>query len=442
MNITVRPARTAAEEAIAAALEAAIAAEAGQGRIAEIRRAAREAFLAHGLPHRRVEEWKYTDLRAALRDFPDHATASGAADEAEAAQLVPSVPNAARILFVNGVLSREGSDFSALPDGVTALPLESAIAAGDSLADRIGALAPSRYDGMLALNTGFLGEGVALRVDAGARAGRPLHIAHAFASATAVAGFTRTVVVVGAGAEVTLVESFAGREGVAYQSNHAVELVVGDGAVVNFVRIQEEGDAAFHFGTLMLELGREAKLNLFALAQGAALARYNVYGRFEGTGAQAGIRGATLARGRQHSDTTLVIDHAVAHGESRELFKTVLADDAHGVFQGKIVVRRAAQKTDGRMMSQSLLLSDRAEMDNKPELEIFADDVQCGHGATAGSLDRSMLFYLRSRGLPEKEAEMLLIQAFLGEAVEYVEDADLREVLIARISGWLEKRVG
>lgn len=442
MTINVRPARTAAEEAIAAALEASITAEAGQGRIPEIRRAARDAFLSHGLPSRRVEEWKYTDLRAAIRDVPDRAAAPGAVEEAEAAELVPAVPNAGRVLFVNGVLSRAGTDFSALSEGVTALPLESAIAAGDPLADRINALSPSRYDGPLALNTGFLGEGVALRVDAGVKAARPVHIAHAFPGAEAVSGFTRTVVVVGDGAELTLVESFAGRDGVAYQSNHAVELVVGDGAVVNLVRLQEEGDAAFHFGTLMLELGREAKLNLFTLAQGAALARYNVYGRFEGTGAHAGIRGATLARGRQHSDTTLVIDHAVAQGESRELFKTVLADDAHAVFQGKIVVRRAAQKTDGRMMSQALLLSDRAEMDNKPELEIFADDVQCGHGATAGALDRSMLFYLRSRGLPEKEAEMLLIQAFLGEAVEYVEDAYLREVLIERISGWLEKRVG
>lgn len=442
VNPPARPARTAAEEAIAAALDEALAAAPAQGRIGEIRRAARAAFRLNGLPHRRVEEWKYTDLRAAIRDFPPRAGVPGTPDTAEAEALAQKVPDTARILFVSGVLSPGGSDLGALPAGLRAQPLAAAIAGGDPLAERIGALAPDRYDGALALNTGFLGEGVVVAVAEGAKVERPLHIAHVFADAAPRAGFTRAVVSVEAGAELTLVESFAGREGVAYQSNHAVELAVGDGATVNLVRLQEEGSAALHLGTLMVELGRDAKLNVFSLAQGAGLARYTVYGRFAGTGAHAGIRGATLVRGRQHADTTLVIDHAVAHGESRELFKTVLADQAHGVFQGKIVVRRDAQKTDGRMMSQALLLSDDAEMDNKPELEIFADDVQCGHGATAGALDDKMLFYLRSRGLPRKEAEMLLIQAFVGEAVEYVEHEGLRELLVDRMVDWLAKRAG
>ncbi|MEP9353181.1 Fe-S cluster assembly protein SufD [Xanthobacter sp. KR7-65] len=435
-----RPVRTAAEEALALTLQATLDAEAGQGRIGEVRRAALDAFRAHGLPHRRVEEWKYTDLRAAVRDVPPLSTAPDAAAEAEALALVPSVPDAARILFVAGAFARGASDLAALPEGVAALPLDSAIAAADPLADRIGALSPDRYDAALALNTGFLKEGLTLHVDAGARVARPVHLAHAFPGGKPAAGFTRTVIVVGAGAEVTLVESFSGTVGVAYHANHAMELVVGDGATVHLVRLQEEGDAALHLGTLMLEMGRGAKLNHFSLAQGAALSRFSVYGRFAGTGAQGSLSGVTLARGRQHADTTLLLDHAVAGCESRELFKTVLADASHGVFQGKIVVRRDAQKTDGRMMSKALLLSDAAEMDNKPELEIFADDVQCGHGATVGALDDKMLFYLRSRGLPQAEAELLLIQAFVGEAVEQVESEALRELLMDRMVAWLAKR--
>ncbi|MDI4656284.1 Fe-S cluster assembly protein SufD [Xanthobacter autotrophicus] len=444
MNIPVRPARTPAEDAIAATLQARLAVAAGQGgldgRMGELSADALEAFRAHGLPNRRVEEWKYTDLRAAVRAFPPLAGAPTAADEAEATRIALDVPHAARLLFVSGMLARGASDFAGLPAGVSALPLDAATAANDPLLDRIGSLPPDRYDGALALNTGFLGEGLVVKVEAGTKVAKPMHLAHVFPAGEAVAGFTRAVVVVGDGAELTLVESFTGREGVAYQANHAMELVVGDGATVNLVRLQEEGAAALHLGTLMVELGRAAKLDVFSLVQGAALSRHSVYGRFQGTGTNLGVRGATLLKGRQHADTTMFIDHAVAGCESRELFKTVLSDEAHGVFQGKIVVRRDAQKTDGRMMSQSLLLSDGAEMDNKPELEIFADDVQCGHGATVGTLDDKMLFYLRSRGLPLKEAERLLIQAFVGEAVEYVEDEALREVLIARMVAWLEKR--
>ena len=444
MNIPLRPARTPAEDAIAATLQARLAMAAGQGgldgRPGELSADALEAFRAHGLPNRRVEEWKYTDLRAAVRDFPPLSDAPTTAAEVEATFMALDVPHAARILFVSGALARGESDFAGLPVGISALPLDAATAANDPLLDRIGSLQPDRYDGALALNTGFLGEGLVVKVDAGTRAGKPVHLAHVFPAGEALAGFTRTVVVVGDGAEVTLVESFAGREGVAYHANHAMELVVGDGATVNLVRVQEEGAAALHLGTLMVELGRTAKLNVFSLVQGAAVSRHSVYGRFAGTGTHLGVRGATLLKDRQHADTTLFLDHAVAGCESRELFKSVLADEAHGVFQGKIVVRRDAQKTDGRMMSQALLLSDGAEMDNKPELEIFADDVQCGHGATVGALDDKMLFYLRSRGLPKAEAERLLIQAFVGEAVEYVEDEALREILIARMVTWLEKR--
>ena len=162
--------------------------------------------------------------------------------------------------------------------------------------------------------------------------------------------------------------------------------------------------------------------------------------KFDGEDTVANIRGATLIKGRQHADTTLLATHIARNCQSREVFKSVLDGEAHGVFQGRIVVRPGAQKTDAKMMTRALLLSERAEADNKPELEIFADDVQCGHGATAGALDGDLKFYLMARGVPEAEAEALLIQAFLGEAIEGVEHAGLREALLDQVAAWLKVR--
>jgi len=168
--------------------------------------------------------------------------------------------------------------------------------------------------------------------------------------------------------------------------------------------------------------------------------RNQLFLKFDGEETVAGIRGATLLKGKQHADTTLVANHVARGCQSREMFKAVLDDEAHGVFQGRIIVQQGAQKTDARMMTQGLLLSERAEMDHKPELEIFADDVQCGHGATTGALDDEMKFYLMARGIPAAEAEALLIQAFLGEAIEGIEHAGLREALMDSVAAWLKAR--
>jgi Fe-S cluster assembly protein SufD len=190
----------------------------------------------------------------------------------------------------------------------------------------------------------------------------------------------------------------------------------------------------------MADVGAHARFNTFAYTTGGAVTRNQLFLRFGGEGIVANIRGASLLRGRQHADLTMVVDHAAVGGQSREVFKTVLDDEARGVFQGKIIVRPGAQQTDAKMASHGLLLSESAEVDHKPELEIFADDVQCGHGATAGDLDEDLLFYLRTRGIPAKEAEALLIRAFVGDAIEGIEHAGLREALMEAVSGWLTAR--
>ncbi|MDQ0504898.1 Fe-S cluster assembly protein SufD [Xanthobacter agilis] len=422
-----RPVRTAAEQAFAAMLAAAPAD--GSSRIGALRRDAAAAFLRNGLPHRRVEAWHYTDLRALLRAAPPRAPGDAAPAEAIA------FPRAARVTLTDGTVGPLPAD---LPPGVSLLSLADAIAADHPLLDRLGAEAPDRYDAALALNTALLGSGVVLHVAAGVTVERPIQVAQVVTGGTSV--FTRLLVVVEEGASLSLIESFEGPAGVPYLDDAVADVFAGDGAVLDHVRVQAEGAAATHLGTLGIELGRAARYDLFVLTLGAALSRLTVRGRFGGPGSHMGVRGASLLAGRCHADVTLFVDHAVGGCDSRELFKTVLADAARGVFQGKILVRPDAQKTDGRMMSQALLLSGDAEMDNKPELEIFADDVQCGHGATVGALDGKMLFYLMSRGLPQREAEMVLIQAFVGEAVEHVADPAVREVLVARMAAWLAAR--
>jgi len=222
--------------------------------------------------------------------------------------------------------------------------------------------------------------------------------------------------------------------------NTALELKVGDEAHVDHVKITGAGAGALHVSTLMAAIGAHARFNEFLFTAGTDVVRNQMFVRFAGEGTIAGIRGASLLRGRQHADTTLIADHAVGGCTSRQVFKSVLGDESHGVFQGKIVVRPRAQKTDAKMATHALLLSDTAESVNKPELEIFADDVQCGHGATSGALDEDLLFYLRARGIPAKEAEALLIQAFVGEAVEGIEHAGLRDALMDRVVAWLHAR--
>jgi Fe-S cluster assembly protein SufD len=190
----------------------------------------------------------------------------------------------------------------------------------------------------------------------------------------------------------------------------------------------------------IITVGAKAKLNMFNMTSGGAVSRLQGFFNLAGEGSELSVNGVNLLKSRQHGDTTLVVDHAVPHCLSREIFRAVVDDRAHSVFQGRIIVRPDAQKTDGKMMTRALLLSDEAEADNKPELEIFADDVTCGHGATAGALDDSLLFYLRARGLPEKEAQALLIQAFVGEAIEGIADDKLRELAMAQAERWLEAR--
>jgi Fe-S cluster assembly protein SufD len=442
MNAEIKPIKTAAELKLAANFAAMRDTLPGGALLSERRLQAFEHFEALGLPHRRVEEWKYTDLRTLMRDAAPLAgvPSSAAVAAAMKAGAMFGSEGTRRLLFVDGAFAPNRSDLGDLEPGLNIVTMGTALAEGDPVvAAQCGDVVPTD-DVAVALNTAFMGDGAVIRVADDAHIERPIHLVFVFTSKSAAAMFPRSLLLVGRRARFTLLESFEGPDGVDYQVNSALELVVGDGANVNHIKVGREGANALHLSTVMARIGAGSALQDVTLTVGGAVVRNQLFVRFAGEDARLTANSATLIRQRQHVDTTLVIEHAVPGGFSRELNKAVLDDESRGVFQGKIIVSPGAQKTDGKMMSQALLLSERAEADNKPELEIFADDVQCGHGATAGALDQDLLFYVKARGLPQKEAEALLIAAFVGEAFEAIEHHGVKEALTAIARGWLGAR--
>ncbi|WP_024816330.1 Fe-S cluster assembly protein SufD [Methylopila sp. 73B] len=438
MNAEVRSLRTAAETALSEIFASAFAGLPGDSAVAERRRTAFDAFKSVGLPSRRVEDWKYTDLRALMRDAKPIAGApDGVMIAAARAALAPyAAIDATCVTFVNGRFVEELSDL-ATGEGVSVTLLKDTLANGAGVEALSDGVSPAG-NVAVALNAAFVADGVVVSVAPGVTASRPIHVANVQAGSEHAA-YGRVVARVGEGGNVLLIESHIGDAG-AHQTNSVVTLDVADGARVELVKIQDESLDTLHLATLAVRLGAKAELKTFALAAGARAARQQIYVSFTGDGSTAEIRGAGFAGATRHLDTTLIVDHDAVGCSSREHFKTALDGEARSVFQGKIVVKPGAQKTDGKMMAQALLLSEGAEADAKPELEIFADDVVCGHGATVGALDDELLFYLKSRGIPQKEAEALMVQAFVGEVIETIEHERLREIVTDRALAWLTAR--
>jgi Fe-S cluster assembly protein SufD len=433
MKADVRIMKTEAEQALAAAYEAARGTLPGKGAVSALRADAFRQFETQGLPHRRVEEWKYTDLRALMREaYPLAAPPDAAAKaRAKSAGDIFSGVECRRLVFVDGAFVSELSDLKPEP-GLTISSMAEALAKGDALVARHVGKTFETDDVAVALNTALMGDGIVINVAKGAEIKRPTHIVFASGSDKPSSVFIRSLIVVEQGAKATLIED---HDSGPAQVNAALDLVVGDKAQVDYFKVTHA--RTLHVASLLASIGANATFNTFAFTSDVAVLRNQNFIRFAGEGTKAGIRGVNLLRGKQHADTTLLIEHAKGHCESRELFKSVLDDEAHGVFQGKIVVKQHAQKTDAKMMTRALLLSDEAEADNKPELEIFADDVVCGHGATTSAPDEGLKFYLMSRGIPGPEAQALLVQAFIGEAIEEVAHDGIRQALMFAALRWL-----
>jgi Fe-S cluster assembly protein SufD len=441
MNAEVRPMKTNAELALADIFAAAECGLPGDDSVKARRAGALHHFVKSGLPHRRVEAWKYTDLRTIMRDAHPLAAPPDAETKAKARNAGRTLADvrSRRLVIVDGAFAADLSNLDDLEAGVSIRSMAEALASGDALTSaHLGKVAPTG-DAALALNTALMGDGVVIHIASGLTVKWPIHLVFISTSDKPAAIFERSLVVVEPQAHLTLLETYEGPDESQYQVNTALELIVGDEAWVDHVKMIGEGTAALHIATVLADIGSNATFNDFSFTTGGEVVRNQLFVRFGGQAAVADIRGVSLLAGRQHGDTTLVADHIAAGCESRETFKSVLDDEARAVFQGKINVHSGADKTNARMMARALLLSPDAEADSKPELEIFADDVQCGHGSTTGELDDELKFYLMARGIPAKEAEALLIQAFVGEVVEAIENEAVKDALMNATMLWLRE---
>lgn len=442
MNAGIRPIRTQAELGLVDVYTRSRQNLPGGSDIAAVRAGAFNHFVLAGLPHPRVEAWRYTDLRRLMRDAKPLAAPPDAAAKARAhgAGDVFAALGFRRLVILNGSFAADMSDLAGLEAGLTVRSMADALALDEPLLSQgLGPTVPAD-DPALALNTALAGDGVVVTVSPGVILERPIHLVFINSNETPAAMVTRSLVVVGGGARATFVETHEGRNHQDYQVNTVLQLVVGDEAEVDHVKVTREGNAAIHVATLLANIGAQARFNAVGLTTGGAVVRNQLFLLLAGEGTEASLRGLSLLADRQHADSTLAVDHAVAGCQSREVFKAVVNDEARAVFQGKISVRPQAQQTDAKMMSRALLLSDSAEADCKPELEIFADDVQCGHGATTGTLDDQLKFYLMARGIPEKEAEALLIQAFAAEVLEAIAHEGICDALMDAMVAWLDQR--
>lgn len=410
--------------------------------LAKLRRQAAAAYDAAGLPTRRVERWKFTDLRDLRRlGFAE----AHIVDKPRTPDTVLA-GDGVRLVLVNGRVSPSLSQLDALPEGVRVRSIADAIHEEDeSVADRLTLDAGFTDAPLAALNTAALEDGWMIDVAPGAQIEAPLHLiflAQNDAGDSAAACLPRLALSVGEGASLTVLESHVGAGVGATFSNSVSEIAVGADARLGHYVLQNEATDAFHIASTAIRLDERAIYDGFVLQLGAALARREVRALLAGEAASLTINGAYLGDGDRVVDNTLYTDHAAPATLSAETFKGVLSDRARGVFQAKTRVQRAAQQTDAHQLHKALLLTDGAEVDAKPELEIYADDVACAHGATAGDLDRDQLFYLRARGIPEHQARAMLIEAFMLDSVEAVRDEPARAALRAALAAKLDAMEG
>jgi len=407
--------------------------------LAERRAAALANFGEKGFPTRRQEAWRFTDLRFLQRAVFPPGSGGGS--------VLPPAPvvyqregTGCRLVLVNGRFSPELSELGPLPSGVWLASTARTLAEKpDLVAAAIGESDTVGSQPFASLNAAFFADGFVLAVPAGAVLGRPIEIAHIGQAGAPQSLHLRNLVSLGAGSSAKLVESYAGEGG--YWTNSVTTLQLGDGAALEHVKLQDESRDAIHFAVHRARLGKAARYRSFVLTLGGRLSRQDMLIELQREGAQLGLNGAYLLRGEQEATNAIFVDHAAPGCTTRELFKGVVEDRAHGVFLGTIAVRPGAQKTDAQQTNKNLLLSRRATVDTKPELEILADDVKCSHGATVGDLDEDALFYLRARGITEDEARRMLIEAFAADALDTVEDGDLRRYLSMHLRTWLRREV-
>jgi len=400
--------------------------------LAALRRDAAASFARTGLPHTRLEDWKYTSVKPiAKRDFAraDAQQATTDAGPIEALR-IPGI-DARRLVFVNGHFAAALSDAGDADDAVRVRSLAAVLAEDpDTLQHRLGATAPSDFSGFTAMNTAFADDGAVVEIGADQRADYPIELLFvSTAQASPVAVHPRVIIDTAHHGEATVIEHYVGLDEARNLTNAVTEATLAEGARLSHYRIQRESRKGYHIGSLHVQQAGNSRLEQHNVAIGGQLVRTDINTALNAEGAETLFNGLYLANGRQHVDTHTRINHNQAHTSSEEAYRGILDDHARGVFNGRVYVAPQAQKTTAYQSNDNLLLSGRAEIDTKPELEIYADDVICTHGATVGELDTQALFYLRTRGVDAETARGLLLYAFAEASIERMGLEGLREWL-------------
>lgn len=423
-----------------AQLEKRLGAE-GQPWLRQIRKAALDRFAELGFPTTQQEAWRFTNVTALAK----------ARFETARHELTPSIEDAfrrsplanlecSRLVFVNGRFCQKLSTLEALTEGVKATSLAEALARdGGPVDQHLARYANHKDHPFVALNTAFIEDGAFVQVPKGLVLEKPIFLFFLTTpSVRPTVSHPRNLLLIGRESQVTLVEAYLSLQAGVYFTNPVTEIVVGENAIVSYCKVQDESERAFHMATLQLEQARNSNVSTHSISLGGAIVRQEVNSVLNGEGAECYLNGLYAVTRQQHVDNYTTLDHAKPHSNSRELYKGILDGKASGVFHGRIFVRKDAQKTDAKQSNKNLLLSDDATINTKPQLEIYADDVKCTHGATIGQIDQEAIFYLRSRGIGRDEARSMLTVAFANEIINRIQYEPLRarltEVLDARLA--------
>ena len=406
------------------------------GPLASLRDDAFRCFDRLGFPTTRLEAWRFTNVASLAQTA--FVAAAGGPDYTRTDLDALNMPRLGgpELVFVNGTFAPALSTTDGFPAGVRTRSLAAVLADGDdgaeTVAQHLGRLAGVESHAFTALNTAFLRDGALIEVASGVVAETPIHLRFITRSGTEpVLSQPRVLVLTGANSQVRVVESHAGDGETTYLSNTVTEISVGDHAVVDYYTVVGEAESAFRVGSLHATLGRSSNFSSHTITLGGALVRNEASVVLAGEGGECTLNGLYLAKGRQLVDNQTTIDHARPHCDSHELYKGILDGRSRAVFNGKIIVRLDAQKTDAKQSNKALLLSENAQITTKPQLQIFADDVKCTHGATVGQLDKDALFYLRSRGLSREQARQLLTHAFAADLLGHIKVEAIRAQLDA-----------
>ena len=388
-------------------------------------------FHAKGFPTARDEDWRFTSLTALARTPFRRARSGDAAASSSEVDAFRLAGAACTLVFVNGIFASELSSVDDLPAGLEVCSLAQAHGRNaEGIEQHLGRYANIRRDVFPALNTALWEDGAYVRVRRGAAIDRPVHLLYVTAASDApIMTHPRTLIVAEPASQAAVVEDYVSTGAGAAFCNSVTELVAGDDANIAHYLIERENFDAFNFSTLRIEQGRGANVASHSVLLGGGLVRNNVHPVLAGQGGDCLINGLFIGAGRQHLDNYMLVEHASSNCASRQFYNGILDDEAHGVFHGRILVHKDAQKTDAKQTNRNLLLSDDARIDTKPQLEIRADDVKCTHGATIGQIDEEQLFYLRSRGFDLHAARGLLLSAFAGECLGRMKESAVRELI-------------